>query len=203
MEKPAILETLAGIAAPVAAALGLEIWGIEIVQAGRAVVRIFVDVPAGAQGVNAADDAEGGAGAPLSATIGQCEEISRHVGLALEAEDVIPSAYVLEVSSPGLTRTIFRPDQLARYLGDVIEASLTDPLPELGNRRRFRGLLESVVDGMFTLRLCSVSPEGRVEAQEQLVSLPWAGCRKVVRQHIFVQPVKPGKGGKKTVPQQG
>lgn len=202
MATPAVIDALTSIATPMAASLGLEIWGIEITQAGRAVVRIFVDVPADAQGVNDADDAEGGAGAPLSASIDQCEEISRHVGLTLEVEDIIPTAYVLEVSSPGLTRTIFRPEQLTRYVGDVIEASLTDPLPELGNRRRFRGVLVSAAADSFVLDLCVVSPEGDVELQGQQVTLPWPACRKVVRQHIFVQPAKPGKGKKKAAPQQ-
>lgn len=202
MATPAVIDTLTSIAAPVAASLGLEIWGIEITQAGRAVVRIFVDVPADAQGVNLADDAEGGTGAPLSASIDQCEEISRHVGLTLEVEDVIPTAYVLEVSSPGLTRTLFRPEQLRRFMGDVIEASLTDPLPELGNRRRFRGVLCSAAEESFVLDLCAVSPEGEVALQGQQVTLPWGACRKVVRQHIFVQPAKPGKGKKKAAPPQ-
>lgn len=56
--------------------------------------------------------------------LGQCEEISRHVALALEVEDTIPEAYVLEVSTPGLTRLFFSLDQMRHYLGDVVEARL-------------------------------------------------------------------------------
>lgn len=202
MANSAVIDALHTIAAPVAASLGLEIWGIEVVQSGRPVVRIFVDVPAAIQEVNTTDAAEGGMGAPLSASIDQCEEISRHVALALEVEDVFPSAYVLEVSSPGLTRTLFRLDQLPRFMGDVIEATLTDPLPEFGNRRRFRGVLQSIEEEKFTLLLCTVSSEGYVETGQERITLPWSACRKVVRQHIFVQPTKPGKAPKK-VEQQG
>ena len=76
------------------------------------------------QGGLQADDAEGGTGAPLSASIDQCEEISRHVGLTLEVEDVIPTAYVLEVSSPGRLR------RLDRELCVCPRAGNQRPLPE-------------------------------------------------------------------------
>ena len=102
MSENALKETVIRLAEPVVRSLGLVIWGVEVVQAGRMVVRLFVDVPPGApESLQAADREENEASAaPSSASIDQCEEISRHLGLALEVEDAVPSAYVLEVSTP-------------------------------------------------------------------------------------------------------
>ena len=126
MTDDALKETIAHIAEPVATSLGLVIWGVEIVRAGRTVVRLFVDVPFSAATDTQPDPApldNDDTDAPelvaLSASLGQCEEISRHVALALEVEDTIPEAYVLEVSTPGLTRLFFSLDQMRRYMGDA------------------------------------------------------------------------------------
>lgn len=198
MARPALIDAITAVAEPVVTSLGLEIWGIDILQSGRAVVRIFVDVPLEKQQENTSAQglSEGEEGFPLSATIDQCEEISRHVGLTLEVEDVIPTAYVLEVSSPGLTRLIFKLEQLQRFVGEFIEASLIDPLPELGTRKRFKGVLRSVQSDSFTLELCDLTPEGVLIPLEQEVCLPWVQCRKVSKVHIFAQPAKPGKAPK-------
>ena len=59
----------------------------------------------------------------------------------LDAEDVVPGAYVLEVSSPGLERRFFSPGQMSGYLGQVVDVRLT--LPQEG-RRHLRGLLAGV-----------------------------------------------------------
>ena len=127
MSENALKETVIRLAEPVVRSLGLVIWGVEVVQAGRMAVRLFVDVPSGAP--ESPQDADGEKNeAPSSASIGQCEEISRHLGLALEVEDAVPSAYVLEVSTPGLTRLFFSLDQMRPYLGDMVEARLHAPV---------------------------------------------------------------------------
>ena len=88
-----------------------------------------------------------------------------------------------------------------RFVGEFIEASLIDPLPELGTRKRFKGLLRSVEDQSFTLELCDLSPEGAVLPLGQTVCLPWEQCRKVSKVHIFAQPAKPGKAPKQPKPE--
>ena len=82
MSENALKETVIRLAEPVVRSLGLVIWGVEVVQAGRMVVRLFVDVPPGApESLQAADREENEASAaPSSASIDQCEEISRHLG---------------------------------------------------------------------------------------------------------------------------
>lgn len=197
MTDSEIIKTVQDYTAPVAAMLGLEIWGIELTRGGRTMLRIFVDAPLGSAEKHDESISEGDEGTPPSATIDQCEEISRTIALALEAEDIISEAYVLEVSSPGLTRTIFRPEQLAVCMDNVIEATLSEALPD-SNRKRYCGVLTQAEQDSFTLNLCSVSPDGDVEKSGELVTLPWNACRKVIRRHVFVRPQKPGKSKKKT-----
>ena len=114
MSEAALKETVIRLAEPVVRALGLVIWGVEVAQSGRMAVRLFVDVPACGPEDPTQAVTPGGEKieSPASASIGQCEEISRHLGLALEVEDAVPSAYVLEVSTPGLTRLFFSLEQM-------------------------------------------------------------------------------------------
>jgi ribosome maturation factor RimP len=53
----------------------------------------------------------------LGITIGQCTELSRNVGEALELQNIIPSSYVLEVSSPDLTKPLILLRQYRKNIG--------------------------------------------------------------------------------------
>lgn len=204
MSENALKETVIRLAEPVVRSLGLVIWGVEVVQTERMVIRLFVDVPPGApESLQAADREENEASAaPSSASIDQCEEISRHLGLALEVEDAVPSAYVLEVSTPGLTRLFFSLDQMRPYLGDMVEARLHAPVaPEAAAatdtapRRLWRGRLAAVEADAFVLEPAALSPEGEASPEDlPPVRLPWTAVRRASRMYIFRQPVKPGKG---------
>lgn len=212
MTDDALKEAITHIAEPVATSLGLVIWGVEIVRAGRTVVRLFVDVPFSAAtdtqpAPTDSDDIDAPALVALSASLGQCEEISRHVALALEVEDTIPETYVLEVSTPGLTRLFFSLDQMRHYMGDVVEARLLravainegspeGPNPSHGGPRRiWRGELLAVEDESFTLAPATILPEGDV-VPENLppVVIPWEAVRRASRMYIFKKPQRPGKG---------
>lgn len=196
MAKPALLETLRRIAEPVVVSMGLEIWGIEVLQSGRCVVRIYVDTPLGATA--GTTDAGSAVGAEdihsperLSVSIDQCAEISRMVGLALEVEDVFSAAYVLEVSSPGLSRVFFRPDQLPPYVGDELEVALHEAHSEWPGRRKFRGALASVDGDALTLRVAA--PQAGGEPAQANVRISWSDVRRAERIHTFSMPEKPGR----------
>ena len=79
------------LAAGLVASEGMELVDLEYRGGGRrGVVRLFIDK-------------EGGV------TIDDCAHISRQLGDFLDVKDIIPQAYVLEVSSPGLNRfTLFK-----------------------------------------------------------------------------------------------
>lgn len=210
MSQNPIAEAVTRLAAPVAESLGLIIWGVEVVQSGRMVVRLFVDVPSDGRNPHTVAE-ELAAAMPQngeqpearpelpSASIDQCEEISRHLGLALEVEDIIPQAYILEVSTPGFNRLFFSTEQMRPYVGDMVEARMQAayaPRADLAPRRTWRGRLEAVEADAFLLTPAGITPEGQVlpEAMEP-VRLPWEMTRRVARVHVFRTPEKPGKPG--------
>ena len=206
-------EQIAALAAPLAASLGLVLWGVEYVPGGRSMLRIFVDdetVPPQAEpgaelarehtadpSREAAEELPHGVTAELAhgVTIAQCAELSRLLGLALEVEDLIPGAYLLEVSSPGLDRTFFSASQLAGALGKTVELTYADAPEEYPGRRKFRGVLEQASpENGFALRL-----EDAVLPDEEPPLLHFAFTDLKKAKQVFVVPAKerPGKGGGK------
>ena len=76
------------LAAPFLQPTGAFIVDIQIVPSEqRKVVRLYIDTDTGI-------------------TIGQCSELSRQLSAALELQNVVPSSYILEVSSPGLIKPL-------------------------------------------------------------------------------------------------
>lgn len=123
MTRSPLIERLSGVIAPAVATLDASLWGIEFASAGsRMVIRVYIDAKAGV-------------------TIDLCARVSRHLGALFDAEDVLPGAYVLEVSSPGLERRFFSPGQLAQFVGRVVDVRLFEPQD---GRRHLRGVLASV-----------------------------------------------------------
>lgn len=175
------------LALPLAAAQGLEIWGLEVVDGPRLVVRLYVDTPQ-------PKDRES------SASIGQCEEISRQLELAMDVEENIDRSWMLEVSSPGLERRFFRLEQMRPYIGDLVEARLCAPLEDGGDgaRKNWRGELLEIGEDSFTLQPCTISEDGEV-TPENLPScrIPWQNVRRARRLHVFRAPRKPGGKRKK------
>ena len=105
--------------------LGYELADLELRTGGRdGVLRLFIDKP---DGIGTAD----------------CEIVSRQVGAILDIEDPIPGNYTLEVSSPGLDRTLTKPAHFQRYMGQDVRVKLRFPL---SGRRNYRGALKSADD---------------------------------------------------------
>ncbi len=103
--------------------LGYELWGYEYrPQQESALLRIFID---SANGISVDD----------------CGIVSNQIGAALDVEDLIPVAYILEVSSPGLDRVLFTPEQFARYQGEQLKVRTRLPVEK---RRNFVGQLQTV-----------------------------------------------------------
>lgn len=70
--------------------------------------------------------------------IDDCEAVSRAVSAIMDVEDPIPSAYNLEVSSPGIDRPLTRLKDFARWAGHEARIELNAPQD---GRKRFKGLL--------------------------------------------------------------
>ncbi len=134
MYSPDLAARITSLVLPLAQSLGLSLWGVEVALGPKGLVRIFVE-----------NEKDGGV------TIDNCAELSRLAGLTLEVEDVVPCAYMLEVSSPGVERVFYTAKQLKAYVGKRIELSLLAPKPVIPGRRKFSGLLVNCEKDVFTL----------------------------------------------------
>lgn len=130
MARKRFEEVLDELIRPEVEGLGFSLWGISSpTGGGKRRILIYIDGPNGV-------------------TIDDCAAVSRQVGLVFEMEDVIPGAYTLEVSSPGLERKFFNVGQMAAYTGKEIDVSLWEARE--GNRK-FRGTLAQTDDDSFVL----------------------------------------------------
>ncbi len=99
---------------------GLELVHVTYLDKGAAsVLRIYIDK---SSGVNLAD----------------CQKISRHVGVLLDVEDLIPHRYTLEVSSPGIERPLFSAADFERFAGREVRVVSRE---KVNDRRNFMGIL--------------------------------------------------------------
>jgi ribosome maturation factor RimP len=71
-------------------------------------------------------------------TVDDCAQISRSVSALLDVADPIPSAYMLEISSPGIDRPLVRTEDYDRFKGFEARIELARPID---GRKRFRGRL--------------------------------------------------------------
>src|SRR5881398_3395660 len=101
-----VAEQVRNVAARVTHTYGLEIFDVQFRrEAGGMVLRVQIDRPGPA------------ATAEDSVSVDDCANVSRDLSAILDVEDVVPSAYTLEVSSPGLDRPLRQPDDYRRFTG--------------------------------------------------------------------------------------
>jgi len=123
-------DAIRALVEPPLTAAGLELWDIEM---SRDTVRVLVDRPGGVD-LDALAQAAGKVVSPL---------LDEHPELTPDSQ------YSLEVSSPGLERTLRRPEQYARYIGAEVAVKTT---VAIDGSRRHQGRLESVDDETIVLR---------------------------------------------------
>ena len=80
--------------------------------------------------------------------IEDCERVSREISALLDVHDPIPTAYRLEVSTPGLDRVLRTPAHFARFAGARLEVELAAPRD---GRRRYTGRLVQSSNAGFEL----------------------------------------------------
>jgi ribosome maturation factor RimP len=122
--EASIVEQVRGAAARVAGTYGLDIFDVQFRrEAGGMVLRVQIDRPGPA------------ATAEDSVSVEDCTHVSRDLSALLDVEDVIPVAYTLEVSSPGLDRPLRGLTDFERFAG-----------------RRAKVVTKEAVDGQTFLR---------------------------------------------------
>lgn len=82
--------------------------------------------------------------------IDDCVLISRSLEEKLDAADRMTDAYILEVSSPGLTRPLKKEKDFKRNLGKKVEVKL---YRSVDGMKEFEAYLEGYTDTTLTLRL--------------------------------------------------
>lgn len=139
------LDKLREIAERVAQSSGLSVWDIELKGSGaNRTLRIFIDKPDGV-------------------THEDCSAYSREVSTIFDVEDAVPgAAYVLEVSSPGLDRKLFKPEHFARFTGSLIKFSTRELV---NGNRHFEGRLVGFAEDRLTVDLDQVASRKKAKAQ--------------------------------------
>ena len=108
-----------------------SIYDVEYVKEGSDYyLRVYIDRP---EGVNIRD----------------CENVSRSLSDELDREEFIPDAYILEVSSPGLGRTLKKDKHLQASIGQDVEIKLFKPIDKC---REFSGVLDGFDAEQVTVR---------------------------------------------------
>jgi len=109
--KAAIISRVEELIQPYLAAQGAELVDLQYTRPrrGRGILRLFVDRPGG------------------GITLEEITRISRIVGGLLDVHDVIPGPYTLEVSSPGLTRALKKPQDYQRFVGRLVRVTTRVP----------------------------------------------------------------------------
>ncbi len=130
LQERQIAEKVRQIVEPIVKNMGYRLFDVEFKSERGWVLRIILDK-------------EGGI------TLGDCEEVSKRISALLDVEDIIPVSYVLEVSSPGLTRELTKPSHFEFFQGRLIRVVLREAVE---GKRDMKGYIEGLKEGILHLR---------------------------------------------------
>ena len=114
---------------PILEEFGFELYDVELIkEGGGQVLRVYIDKEGGITSDDTAD---------------VCRKLSDRID---EEKNFIKEAYTLEVSSPGLTRALTKPEHFSKSIGKDVEFKLYAPITyeEKGKRlsaKEFVGVL--------------------------------------------------------------
>jgi len=89
--------------------MGLELYDVEYSSVSGS-LRVFIQRPL------------------AGVSMGDCAKVSRKLSAELDKDDLIGSAYILEVSSPGLDRPLKKESDYQRSLGRLVKMKLVQPV---------------------------------------------------------------------------
>jgi ribosome maturation factor RimP len=141
-----LLEEIRQVAEPILQSEGLELVDLEYQREAQGwVLRVYIDRDGGV-------------------TVEDCAEVSGELGAVLEVRDLIVNPYVLEVSSPGLTRSLKKPEDFKKFQNRLVKIRTFEPID---GRRNFKGILQGLEGEKVRLKM-----EG------QLYEIPLEGIAK-------------------------
>ena len=113
------------LAEPIAEDAGVRIYDVEYVKEGSDYyLRAYIDKDGGVD-------------------INDCENVSRALSAKLDENDFIEDAYILEVSSPGLGRTLKKERHFLNSIGQEVEIKTYKPI---NGTKEFAGVLKDFED---------------------------------------------------------
>jgi ribosome maturation factor RimP len=127
-----VLRRIEDIVAPTIVGMGFELVRVAMSRGGGT-LQIMIE---------AAD------GRPMD--VEDCANVSRALSAVLDVEDPLPSAYTLEVSSPGIDRPLTREKDYIRWAGHIARMETLEPVE---GKRRFKGMLLGLENGAVRMKL--------------------------------------------------
>jgi ribosome maturation factor RimP len=174
MTESALIATVTTLVAPIVADLKLDLYDLEM-RSGT--LRITLDSPPGSEG---------------GISLDRLALASRLISKELDAADPMPGRYTLEVTSPGLERSLRTPAHFQRELGKTIAIRLRDVV---NDERRLTG--ELVEAGATTMSMRLTEPPA---AAGQLRSVAYEQIDRARTVFVWGPAPKPGKGPKAPKP---
>lgn len=127
--------------------LGFDVWDVEYVKEGAEwYLRITIDSPDGID-------------------LEACEKVHRAIETIIDEADPIEDFYYLEVSSPGIERTLKKKDHFLSCIGENVEVKLF--APDNNGKKAYKGVLS----GADETRIC-------VEADGEEIILEYSAIAK-------------------------
>ena len=139
MKNDALVNEIYEMVKPIADELNYDIYHVEYVKEnGELYLRIYIEKDGGI-------------------TLSDCEALSRRVSDLMDEKDPIKYPYFLEVSSPGLNRTLFTEEHYKRFIGREVMVKFTK---SVDGKKNIKGILKEVNEDSIV-----------VEA-DQLINIP-------------------------------
>ena len=125
MKNDALVNKIYEMVKPIADELNYDIYHVEYVKEnGELYLRIYIEKDGGI-------------------TLSDCEALSRRVSDLMDEKDPIKDPYFLEVSSPGLNRTLFTENHYKRFIGREVMVRFTK---SIDGKKNVKGILKEVND---------------------------------------------------------
>jgi len=132
MAEEGVAEKVASLAVPALEERGMELVSLEYRKEWSGwVLRLFIDRDGGV-------------------TLDDCADASRVVEALLDANDIIPHEYSLEVSSPGLNRPLKKEADFRRFIGKTARIKTFEVID---GSRNFKGRIEGCEDSVVVLNV--------------------------------------------------
>ena len=130
MKNDALVNEIYEMVKPIADELNYDIYHVEYVKEnGELYLRIYIEKDGGI-------------------TLSDCEALSRRVSDLMDEKDPIKDPYFLEVSSPGLNRTLFTNEHYTRFIGSEVLVKLAKAVE---GTKTIKGILKENNESSITV----------------------------------------------------